>query len=111
MPDDRAWSWYCGVLAGWGDCIWQAADYDRDAAFSILRYVVKIVATPRGEGVVKVPFGAEKGADVTIRADKIITVAQADEGASDTAMQAYGLKTLVSATAADLDKAPRLKLV
>lgn len=112
MSDDCAWKWFVGILQGWGDCIFQASpDIAARCEYVTLRHVVRIVTGPRGEGLVKVPFGCDKHADVVMRLDKIIAHAPADQSAIDNAMNAYGLKTIIAAGAADLDKAPKLRIV
>jgi hypothetical protein len=98
-------------LQGWGDCIFQVDTNSLDQQYAALRYIVRIIAGPRGEGVVKVPFGAVKGAEVRMLKDKIISNALANDEAKDTALSAYGMKTIISATPADIDKAPKLSLL
>jgi hypothetical protein len=110
MPDELPRVWYCGLLPGWGNCIWQTCDDASMVDFCRLRYIAQIVAGPRGEGLIKVPLGAAKGAECTIRADKILAFAPASDEARDNAMNAYGLKTIIAASPADLDKAPKLVL-
>jgi hypothetical protein len=107
MPDDRTWTWYVGVLQGWGDCIWQ----DSEIAPTELRYVARILMGPQGVKLMRVPFGCEKGAHVTISRDKIVAFARADQDAIDGAMECYGMKAIIAASAGDLGKAPKLTLV
>jgi hypothetical protein len=112
MPDDRTWTWYVGILQGWGDCIWQGETAGDGFEGTLhLRYIARVLMTQKGPQLMRVPFGCAKGADVTIHRDKIVACAAAAQDAIDGAMECYGMKTIIAASAGDLDKAPKLTLV
>jgi hypothetical protein len=111
MPDDRTWTWYVGVLQGWGDCIWQTLDNQKGQPVATLRYITRVLMGPKGIQMMRVPFGCDKGAEVEMHRDKLIAVAPASQDAIDGALECYGMKTIIAASAADLNKAPKLHLV
>jgi hypothetical protein len=108
MSDDRTWTWYCGILAGYGECIWQQLVSEH----TTLRYIAKILRGPQGERLMRLPFGADKHAETMYsNRDSIVFYAPADKHASDEVLALYDLNKIISASAADIGKAPKLSLV
>jgi hypothetical protein len=107
MPDDRQWTWYAGILAGYGECIWQQTVHEQ----TTLRYISRILHSPRGPSLMAVPFGAAKGAEVHTDGTKILMYAAAEESAVHQALELHGVQNIIRATPADIDKAPKLRLV
>jgi hypothetical protein len=112
MSDERTWTWYVGCIAGLGDVIFQADNnHLYEIGYCKARYMCRVIIGPQGTKLMRIPFGCDKGAEAGLLRDKLLYFAPASQDAIDGAMECYGMKAIIAASAGDLGKAPKLTLV